>query len=119
MAKGFALSAASLFLCLLPYQLRCESPLPVTVCELTANPAKYDGRLVRFRGQAEGAWFETSHLGDVACKGHAVEFTRGLENADKKSMDQLREAVIRANPMTTRTSLAVVLVTIIGLFSHR
>jgi hypothetical protein len=117
MPKWFAVSAAS-FLCVFPYQLRCESPLPVTVCALTANPTEYDGRLVTFRGQAEGAWFESSHLGDVACKGYAIEFTRGQENAVKKSLDELREAVIRANWMTTRTSLEVVLVTVIGRFSY-
>jgi hypothetical protein len=117
--KPFSWGAAALLLGIWSNQAWCETPTAVTACELFANPQKYDGHLVAFRAQAEGDWFEGSSLGDLRCRNAGIALTSAGENANKPALERLVESVRHASHISTKDSLKVVFVTMIGQFVYR
>jgi hypothetical protein len=111
-----AVLVALLFFC---HAASGETPEAVSLCELLAHPARHDGRLVTFRAQAVGDWFEVAALGDSSCKGKVIQLTAGKEQANEVALRNLSASVWHARDISTEQSLKAVFVTLVGRFTFR
>ena len=89
-------------------------PVSTTVCELAANQATYDKKLVRVSGVVESDGMEYENLIDVQCPHVGTDL--GLSEAirKKKTVAKLQTAIYKANPIGTK-SLKIT-ATVLGIF---
>jgi hypothetical protein len=85
------------------------------LCAILASPNSYAGRLVTIRGQTEGPWLHSARIGDVNCRiANGMVLGQHLAGADEPSLAKLRSLIESALQRSSRDSLFVVNVTIIG-----
>jgi hypothetical protein len=111
-----AVLAVPLFFC---HPASGETPEAVSLCELLAHPARHDGRLVTFRAQTVGDWFEAAAVGDAACKDHLIALTTSEENPNTIALNALSKSVWHARDISTERTLQAVFVTLVGRFTFR
>jgi hypothetical protein len=69
---GTALLCGSLNAQSHPKSQRMGNPIRATFCEIAKNPAKFNGKEVRFDAQYEGPWVDSSALVDMNCSDVAI-----------------------------------------------
>lgn len=92
-----------------------RTPISVSVCELAANAASYNGKLVRASGIVESdTYYE--NLIDPECPTTSVSLDITNEVSDHKDVAKLQKPIYRARPLGTHA--LKITADVIGIFQQ-
>lgn len=80
-------------------------PLHVTICELSASPAKFDGRRVLFTANVESDGIEHTGLTDRSCPGFGVAPDIPVAIRGHDDVKALQSAIFSGRPGTIDKSI--------------
>jgi len=93
-----------------------EPPVPTTVCDVVADPKKYDDKLIVVTARVESDGLEGSWLAGDSCDGKGIVLGRVSSPREQSGIDDLETAIYSGQPGTVDKEITA---TFVGTFRWR